>query len=88
MRRERWVWLAAAALAALLWCGCAGILSEKVDDEGKIGKVAPGHQRQMEYLGSEPHQKRRICLHVKKRVDFLVRLWHVPCQIYKSRLLR
>ncbi len=24
MRREYGVWLAAAALAALLWCGCTG----------------------------------------------------------------
>jgi hypothetical protein len=28
MRREYGVWLAAAALAALLWCGCSGILAE------------------------------------------------------------
>ena len=28
MRRESGVWLAAAALAALLWCGCTGILAE------------------------------------------------------------
>lgn len=28
MRREYGIWLAAAALASLLWCGCTGILAE------------------------------------------------------------
>jgi len=42
MRRERWVWPAAAALAALLWCGCAGIISQKMDDEGKTERVRLG----------------------------------------------
>ena len=42
MRQERWVWPAAAALAAMLWCGCAGILSEKVDDEGKMERLRVG----------------------------------------------
>ena len=28
MLREYGVWLAAAALAAMLWCGCTGILAE------------------------------------------------------------
>jgi len=42
MRRERWVWPAAAALAAMLGCGCAGILSEKVDDEGKMERLRVG----------------------------------------------
>jgi hypothetical protein len=42
MRRERWVWPAAAALAALLWCGCAGIISEKMDSEGKTERLRLG----------------------------------------------
>lgn len=42
MRRERWVWLAAAALAAMLWCGCAGIISEKVDESGQSERVRLG----------------------------------------------
>jgi hypothetical protein len=39
MRRKRWVWLAAVAWAALLWCGCAGILSEKVDETGRTERL-------------------------------------------------
>jgi hypothetical protein len=39
MRRKTGFGLAAAALAALLWCGCAGVLSEKVDETGKTERV-------------------------------------------------
>ena len=35
MRRDQWIWLAALALVALLWSGCAGVISETVDDNGQ-----------------------------------------------------
>ncbi len=38
MRREYWVWLAAAVLASLLWCGCAGILAE-TEQNGQTERV-------------------------------------------------
>jgi hypothetical protein len=42
MRQEKWVWPAAAVLATMLWCGCAGILAEKVNDEGKAETLRLG----------------------------------------------
>ncbi len=42
MRREQGIWLAAAALSALLWCGCAGIISEKMDDSGNTETLRLG----------------------------------------------
>ena len=39
MRRDQGVWLAAAALAALLWCGCAGILAEKKENDGNTDRL-------------------------------------------------
>jgi hypothetical protein len=40
MRREQWFCL--AALAALLWCGCAGIIAEKSDDRGQTERLLLG----------------------------------------------
>lgn len=42
MRRRHVVWLAGLALAVLLWCGCAGILSETVRDDGQTERVRLG----------------------------------------------
>jgi hypothetical protein len=42
MRRKRGVWLAAAALVTLLWCGCAGILSEKMSEDGQTERLRLG----------------------------------------------
>ncbi len=38
-RRNRHIWLAGAALAALLWCGCAGIISETTDAAGNTERL-------------------------------------------------
>jgi hypothetical protein len=42
MRRDKGIWLAAAALTALLWCGCAGIIAEKKNDGGQTETVRLG----------------------------------------------
>jgi hypothetical protein len=39
MRRENGVWLAAAALAALLACGCSGILTQNEEPNGNIDRL-------------------------------------------------
>lgn len=39
MRRDQGIWLAVAALAALLWCGCSGILTEKVENDGNTDRL-------------------------------------------------
>ncbi len=42
MRRKTWACLVSAALAALLWCGCAGVIAEKVNDNGQTEKISVG----------------------------------------------
>ena len=39
MRRDLGIWLAAAALAALLWCGCSAMLAEKTKENDDTGRV-------------------------------------------------
>jgi hypothetical protein len=70
MRRERWVWPAAAALAALLWCGCAGILSEKMDDDGKIERVRVGTTNKWSSWDRNPTKKDESILMLKKESTF------------------
>ena len=40
MARGRWIWL--VTVAALLCCGCSGILAEKVADNGQTERLRLG----------------------------------------------
>ncbi len=42
MRRKYGNWLAAALAAALLCCGCAGILAESVNNQGQTERLRLG----------------------------------------------
>ena len=70
MRRERWVWPAAAALIALLWCGCAGIIAEKMDDEGKTERVSLGTGDKWSTWDKNPTKKDESLLLLKKESTF------------------
>ena len=70
MRRERWVWSAAAALIALLWCGCAGIIAEKMDDEGKTERVRLGTGDKWSTWDKNPTKKDESLLLLKKESTF------------------
>ena len=70
MRRERWVWPAAAALAALLWCGCAGILSEKVDESGQTERVRLGTSDKWSSWDKNPTKKDESLIMLRKESTF------------------
>ena len=70
MRRERWVGLAAAALAAMLWCGCAGIISEKVDDDGKAERLRLGTSDRWSSWDKNPTKKDESVFMLKKESTF------------------
>ena len=70
MRRERWVWPAAAALAAMLGCGCAGILSEKVDDNGQTERVRLGTSDKWSSWDKNPTKKDESLIMLRKESTF------------------
>lgn len=70
MHRERWVLLPAAALAAMLWCGCAGILAEKVDDEGQTERLRVGTSDKWSTYDRNPTKKDESIFMLKKESTF------------------
>jgi len=70
MRRERWVWLAAAALAAMLWCGCAGIISEKVDESGQTERLRLGTTEKWSTWDRNPTKQDESVFMLKKESTF------------------
>ena len=70
MRRERWVGPAAAALAALLWCGCAGIISEKVDESGQTERVRLGTSDKWSGWDKNSTKKDESLIMLKKESTF------------------
>ena len=70
MRRDKWIWLAALALGALLWCGCAGVLSEKVNDDGQTERVRLGTTEK--WSKWDPHSVKQddSCIMLKKESTF------------------
>jgi len=70
MRRGRWVWPAAAALAALLWCGCAGIISEKMDESGQTERVRLGTSDKWSAWDKNPTKKDESLIMLKKESTF------------------
>ena len=70
MRRERWVWLAAAALAAMLWCGCAGIISEKMGESGQTERVRLGTSEKWSSWDKNSTKKDESLFILKKESTF------------------
>ncbi len=70
MRREQGIWLAAAALALLLWCGCAGIIAEKTDDSGQTERVRLGTSGKWSSWDRNPTKKDESLFLLKKESTF------------------
>ena len=72
MHREQGFWLAAtaAALAVLLWCGCAGIISEKVDDSGQTETIRLGTSGKWSSWDRNPTKKDESLFLLKKESTF------------------
>jgi hypothetical protein len=70
MRRNRGVWLAAAALAALLWSGCAGILSENIYEDGKTERVRLSTTDKWSTWDRNPTKQDDSCFMLKKESTF------------------
>jgi hypothetical protein len=70
MRRKRGVWLAAAALVALLWCGCAGIISESFYDGGKAERLRLSSGDKWSNWDRNPTKQDESCLMFKKESTF------------------
>ena len=69
MRREYGVWLAAAALASLLWCGCAGILAETKND-GQTERVRLGTTDKWSSYDRNPTKQDGSVIMLKKESTF------------------
>jgi hypothetical protein len=70
MRRKKLFWLLAAALAALLWCGCAGIIAEKRDETGKTERVRVGTTDKWSTWERNPTKKDESVFLLKKESTF------------------
>ncbi len=70
MRRQKGVWLTAVGLAALLWCGCAGILTEKVDDRGQTERVRVSTSDKWNTYDRNAHKQNESSLFLLKESTF------------------
>ncbi len=68
MRRKRGVWL--AALVALLWCGCAGIISEKTDEAGHTERLRLSTSDKWSTWDRNPTKQDESCFILKKESTF------------------
>jgi hypothetical protein len=69
MRRKYGVWLAVAALAAMLWCGCAGILAE-TDKDGQTERVRLSTIDKWSTYDRNPTKQDESVLMLKKESTF------------------
>ncbi len=70
MRRRTGIWLAAAALAAFLGCGCAGIISEKVDQRGQTETLRLSTGDRWSTWDHNPIKKDESCFILLKESTF------------------
>ncbi len=72
MRREQGFCLAAAtaALALLLWCGCAGIIAQKVDDNGQTETLRLGTSGKWSNWDRNPTKRDESLFLLKKESTF------------------
>jgi hypothetical protein len=69
MRREYGVWLAAAALMALLCCGCAGILAE-TEQNGQTETLRLGTTDKWSSYDRNPTKQDESAIMLKKESTF------------------
>ncbi len=70
MRRQKGIWLAGAALAALLCCGCAGIISEKVYDAGQTERLRVSTTDRWSTYDRNPTKQDESCFMLLKESTF------------------
>jgi len=70
MRRMYGVWLAVAALAALLCAGCAGILSETMTDDGQTERIRVGSSANWRTWDRNPIKQDDSAIMLKKESTF------------------
>lgn len=70
MRRKTMVWLAAAALAALLGCGCAGILTENVREDGQTERIRVGTTDKWSSYDRTPTKQDESVIMLRKESTF------------------
>jgi hypothetical protein len=70
MRRDKWIWLAALALGVLLWSGCAGVLSEKMDDSGQTETLRLSSGSQWSKWDKHSTKEDDTCVILKKESTF------------------
>ncbi len=70
MRRKYESWLWAAALAALLCCGCAGILAENVNETGQTERVRVGTTDKWSSWDRNPTKGDESTIMLKKESTF------------------
>jgi hypothetical protein len=69
MRRQYGIWLAAAALALLLWCGCAGILAE-TEIDGQKERLRLGITDKWSSYDRNPTKRDDTLIMLKKESTF------------------
>jgi hypothetical protein len=70
MRRISKIWLAAAALVALLGSGCAGILAENVREDGQTDRLSLGTTDKWSTYDRNPAKKDESLILLKKESTF------------------
>lgn len=69
MRRRSGLWLAGAALAALLWCGCSLILAESEKD-GQTERLRVGTTDKWSTYDRNPTKQDESAIMLKKESTF------------------
>ena len=69
MRRRSGLWLAGAALAALLWCGCSVILAES-EKNGQTERLRVGTTDKWSTYDRNPTKQDESAIMLKKESTF------------------
>ena len=70
MRRKIGVWPAAAALAAMLGCGCAGIIAETVGATGQTERLRLSTSDRWSTYDRNSTKQDESCIMLKKESSF------------------
>jgi len=68
MARGRWIWL--VAVAALLGCGCSGILAESVSDNGQMERLRLDSGGKWSTYDQNPLKEDESSIMLKKELTF------------------